>query len=177
MNRVITPFFREVFHTYLMHRVSYGEEPSWTGVATAGSETLMSRKFILLVEGNYNDEMITRRAFAKNEIEDHLIVVRDGQQAIDFIRQDQAGAPSLILMDLTLPKIDGLTVLKSLRENERTQNVPVVVLTASDDRSNIRKSHQLGVNSFIRKPVDFKEFVETIHQLGLYWLKLDDNLN
>jgi CheY-like chemotaxis protein len=146
----------------------------------------MSKNFVLLVEDNYNDELLTRRAFGKNKIADHLVVVRDGEQAIDFLRgaaansspeAENSNVPSLILLDLKLPKLDGLAVLKRIRENEATRNVPVVVLTSSDEEIDIRKSYDLGVNSFIRKPVDFNEFVETIHQLGLYWLKLGGTLS
>ncbi len=144
----------------------------------------MNQSFILLVEDNYNDELLTRRAFKINQMADRLMVVRNGEEALDFLRGVGAYAarateppPALILLDLKLPKMDGLAVLKNLRAAGETRSIPVVILTSSDEEDDIRKSHDLGVSSYIRKPVNFNEFVETVRQLGLYWLNLSDTMN
>lgn len=143
----------------------------------------MDTRFILLVEDNRNDELLARRALQKNSITTHLVVARDGVEAIDFImgtgsyaERDVRQQPSLVLLDLKLPKMDGLEVLRQLRAHEPTRHLPVVILTSSDEEQDVRKSYDLGVNSYIRKPVDFNEFVETVRQLGLYWLKLNDTV-
>jgi two-component system response regulator len=144
----------------------------------------MHQKFILLVEDNYNDELLTQRAFKKNQLASCLRVARDGAEALDFLLatgihsdRDPNHAPSLILLDLKLPKVDGLEVLRRIRANKRTHSIPVVILTSSDEEEDVRKSYHLGVNSYIRKPVDFNQFVEMVRELGLYWLKLGDTIN
>jgi len=144
----------------------------------------MNKRFVLLVEDNENDEALTRRAFKQNKMADRLVVTRDGAEALDFLLgggvhagRDLDQMPSLILLDLNLPKMDGLEVLRHLSAYERTKLIPVVILTSSDEEKDIRSSYQLGVNSYIRKPVDYDEFVETVRQLGLYWLKLNDTID
>jgi two-component system, response regulator len=142
------------------------------------------KNFILLVEDNPNDELLARRAFKKNAITHPLFVARDGAEALDFLlgtgahaRRDLNHMPILVLLDLKLPKMDGLEVLQRLRTHERTRDLPVIVLTSSDEDQDVRKSYALGVDSYLRKSVDFNEFVETIRQLGLYWLRLNDSVN
>lgn len=137
----------------------------------------MNEREILLVEDNPSDVALTRRAFAKNAIKNPLVVAEDGQQALDFLHgtgaQDGANAgdvPVLILLDLKLPRIDGLEVLRRIRAEPRTRRIPVVILTSSLEEHDIAAGYDLGVNSYIRKPVDFKQFAEVIGQLGLYWL-------
>jgi len=144
----------------------------------------MPNRYILLVEDNPNDELLTRRAFAQSKMSEQLVVAHDGAEAIDFLLgtgvhagRDARQTPSLILMDLKLPKLDGLEVLKRLRANEVTRDLPVIVLSTSDEEENVRESFQLGVNGYLRKPVDFKEFVRAIRELGLFWLKLNDKVS
>lgn len=143
----------------------------------------MNNRFVLLVEDNQNDELLTRRAFKKNNMADRLIVARDGVEALDFLLGTGSHAgrnldrmPALILLDLNLPRMGGLEVLRRVRCHERTKLIPVVILTSSDEEKDIRGSYQLGMNSYIRKPVDYNEFVETVRQLGLYWLELNDTI-
>lgn len=139
-----------------------------------------SDKIILLVEDNPDDEALTLRALKKNNIMNEVVVARDGVEALDYMfgtgahtGRDTSILPQVILLDLKLPKIDGLEVLKRIRENERTRLQPVVVLTTSNEDSDILASYKLGVNSYIRKPVDFSQFMEAVHHLGLYWLVLN----
>jgi CheY-like chemotaxis protein len=134
---------------------------------------------ILLVEDNPDDETLTRRALAKNNIQNEVIVARDGAEALDvlFGTGPHAGhptAPELILLDLKLPKIDGLEVLRRVRANEGTRLLPVVILTSSREERDLISGYGLGANSYIRKPVDFAQFVEAVRQLGLYWLVLNE---
>lgn len=143
----------------------------------------MNNRFVLLVEDNQNDELLTRRAFKKNNMADRLIVAQDGVEALDFLLGTGSHAgrnldrmPALILLDLNLPRMGGLEVLRRVRSHERTKLIPVVILTSSDEEKDIRGSYQLGMNSYIRKPVDYNEFVETVRQLGLYWLELNDTI-
>jgi two-component system response regulator len=133
--------------------------------------------FILLVEDNADDVELTLRAFRKSKILNEIVVVRDGVEALDYLfgTGTHAGRnpktnPEVILLDLKLPKIGGLEVLRRLRAEEQTRRIPVVVLTSSNEERDILTSYDLGANSFVRKPVDFAQFVEAARQLGLYWL-------
>ena len=138
----------------------------------------MRRKSILLVEDNPDDEALTLRALRKHDLADEVVVVRDGAEALAFIYEaTRAGddhLPELVLLDLKLPKVDGLQVLKMLREDEHTRRLPVVVLSSSSEDRDIAQSYDLGANSYVRKPVDFQEFIEAVKQLGLYWLVLNE---
>jgi CheY-like chemotaxis protein len=143
----------------------------------------MLEKIILLVEDNEDDILLTERAFKKNNIVNKIIVCRDGEEALDYLfRQGpfaelpESETPQLILLDLKLPKLGGLEVLKALRQNERTKLLPVVVLTSSREEADIVESYSLGANSYIRKPVDFEKFSMAIRQLGLYWLVLNESV-
>jgi two-component system response regulator len=138
-----------------------------------------SQRMILLVEDNPDDEALTRRALAKNNIQNEVIVARDGAEALDVLfgtgpHAGRATAPELILLDLKLPKIDGLEVLRRIRANEGTRLLPVVILTSSREERDVISGYGLGANSYIRKPVDFAQFVEAVRQLGLYWLVLNE---
>lgn len=135
---------------------------------------------ILLVEDNPDDQKLTLRALKKNNITNDIVVAEDGAQALDYLfgtgqfaGRDVRDRPALVLLDLKLPKVDGLTVLARVRADERTRMVPVVVLTSSAEEQDLLKSYELGVNSYVRKPVDFLEFVNAARQLGVYWLILN----
>lgn len=137
----------------------------------------MESKTILLVEDNPDDEALMLRALKKNRIANEVVVARDGAEALDYLfatgqfeGRDAGEAPQLVLLDLKLPKINGLEVLQRLREDHRTKYVPVVVLTSSSEDRDIIRSYDLGANSFVQKPVDFNEFMEATRQLGSYWL-------
>jgi two-component system, response regulator len=137
---------------------------------------------ILLVEDNGDDVEITLRAFRKSNVPSEIVVVRDGVEALDymFAAGTHAGQmtkpqPDVILLDLKLPKVSGLEVLRRLREEERTRRVPVVVLTSSNEEKDIQSSYDLGANSFVRKPVDFTQFMEVARQLGQYWLGINES--
>ncbi|MFP4385233.1 MAG: response regulator [Spirochaetia bacterium] len=141
----------------------------------------MKDRYILLVEDNQDDVDLTLRAFKKNNIGNQTVVVRDGAEALDFIfargefsRRDPSHIPIVILLDLNLPKIDGLKVLKAIRENPVTRLIPVVVLTTSKTEADIVNSYSMGANSFIQKPVDFKKFTEVVSNFGLYWLLINE---
>ena len=134
----------------------------------------MRGKIILLVEDNPDDEALMLRALKKNNIANEIVVAHDGQEALDFLASRPAEQlPELVLLDLKLPRIDGLEVLKRMRADERTKHVPVVVLTTSVEQRDIVSSYEFGANSFVQKPVDFSEFVEATRQLGTYWLLLN----
>ena len=141
----------------------------------------MNNKTILLIEDNPSDIDLTKRAFAKAHIVNDLVVVEDGQDALDYIfckakyaHRDINQLPALILLDLKLPKIDGLEVLRRIRTAEIIKRLPVVILTSSKEEQDIAISYDLGVNSYIRKPVDFNQFAEAIKHLGLYWLVINE---
>lgn len=136
-------------------------------------------KIILLVEDNEDDELLTIRALKRNNILNEVVVARDGAEVLDYLFNEECDAgkdivmPEVVLLDLNLPKINGLEVLKRIRENERTKYLPVVVLTTSNEEQDKIESYKLGANSYIRKPVDFDQFSEAIRQLGVYWLVLN----
>lgn len=141
----------------------------------------MNIKTILLVEDNPDDVRLTKRALKQNNITNELIVVNDGVEALAYLGRistapagGDAVLPSVILLDLKLPRLDGLEVLKRIRADERLKLLPVVVLTSSKEEFDIVKSYDLGANSYIRKPVDFEQFNEAVRQLGLYWLLLNE---
>ena len=134
---------------------------------------------ILLVEDNPDDVELTLRVFRKYHIINKIIVARDGEEALEILFNSRKGVPEeerpdLILLDLKLPKIDGLEVLRQIKGHSRTQPIPVVILTTSKEERDLIKSYQLGANSYIRKPVNFDNFIEVIRQLGLYWLMLNE---
>jgi two-component system response regulator len=140
----------------------------------------MRERNILLVEDNPNDEELTLRALKKNNILNKVIVVRDGAEALDYLftrgayaSRDPAEMPQLVLLDLNLPKIGGLEVLQSLRADERTKLIPIVILTSSREDRDLIAGYTSGANSYIVKPVDFLQFSEAVRQLGLYWLVLN----
>lgn len=135
----------------------------------------MDTKTILLVEDNPDDELLTLRALRANHLGNDVQVARDGAQALEYLLgegHEGRPLPELVLLDLKLPKIDGLEVLQRLRANARTRRLPVVVLTSSREEQDIIASYELGANSYVRKPVDFEQFLEAVRQLGLYWLVL-----
>ena len=136
---------------------------------------------ILLVEDNPDDVELTLRALKKQNISNRIEVVRDGAEALDFIfctgqyeHRSMENAPKLVLLDLKLPRVDGLEVLEKMKTDPRTKAIPVVVLTSSREERDIVESYKLGVNSYITKPVDFEQFSESVRQLGLYWLLLNE---
>ena len=130
---------------------------------------------ILLVEDNEDDIELTVRAFAKSGVANDLAVARDGEEALAYLhRDDGQPLPEVVLLDLNLPKVDGLEVLRRMRADPRTRRLPVVVLTSSNEEHDMLTSYELGANSFVRKPVDFARFVEAARQLGLYWLMLNE---
>jgi len=141
----------------------------------------MGDKIILLVEDNANDEALTLRALKKNNIQNQVVVTRDGAEALDYFfgtgayaGRDMRVMPTVTLLDLKLPKIDGLEVLRRLRADERTKLLPVVILTSSREEQDLINGYRLGANSYMRKPVDFAQFSEAVRQLGLYWLVLNE---
>jgi two-component system response regulator len=142
---------------------------------------MSSSKTILLVEDNPSDADLTRRALFRGHISNELVVAEDGQEALDYLRgegrytgRNLAETPAVILLDLKLPKVPGLEVLRAIRSDPRLRRVPVVILTSSREEEDIGAGYDLGVNSYVRKPVDFKEFQVAIENLGLYWLILNE---
>lgn len=134
----------------------------------------------MLVEDNPDDEELTRLAFEECRLANKLVVVRDGQEALDYLfasgmyaDRDPKEMPQLTLLDLKLPKVDGLEVLSRMRADERTRLLPVVILTSSKEEQDLVESYSLGANSYIQKPVDYNQFIEAVHQLGMYWLVLN----
>lgn len=141
----------------------------------------MNEKHILLVEDNPDDVELTLRALKKNNILNEVVVAHDGAEALDYlfgtgasVGHDNTVMPEVILLDLKLPKIDGLEVLRRLRANDRTMLLPVVILTSSKEEKDLINGYKLGANSYIRKPVNFDQFAEAVKQLGLYWLVLNE---
>jgi two-component system, response regulator len=141
----------------------------------------MREKVILLVEDNPDDEALTLRALKKNDIQNQVVVARDGAQALEYLfgtgerkERDPKVSPELVLLDLKLPRVDGLEVLRRIRADERTRLLPVVILTSSKEQRDLVEGYGYGANSYIRKPVDFGQFVEAVRQLGLYWLVLNE---
>jgi CheY-like chemotaxis protein len=140
----------------------------------------MGKPLILLVEDNPDDEALTLRALRKSNVANEVVVARDGVEALDYLfatgtheGRDPGAMPQVVLLDLKLPRVDGLEVLRRMRADDRTRFLPVVVLTTSTEQKDIVDSYNLGANSYIRKPVDFVQFSESVQQLGLYWLLLN----
>ena len=140
-----------------------------------------SNKAILLVEDNPDDEALTLRAFRKNNIRNEVVVARDGAEALDYIfargrfaGRSVADLPQVVLLDLKLPKVDGIEVLRQLRGDPRTRVLPIVVLTSSKEERDLSECYRLGCNSYVRKPVDFDQFIDAARQLELYWLLLNE---
>jgi two-component system response regulator len=141
----------------------------------------MSDKIILVVEDNPDDEELTLRALRKNNIKNEVVVARDGGEALDFLfgtgaygGRDVGDLPQVVLLDLKLPKLDGMEVLRRIRADERTRLLPVVILTSSKEERDLIEGYRSGANSYVRKPVDFEEFMDAARQLGLYWLLLNE---
>jgi CheY-like chemotaxis protein len=141
----------------------------------------MNPKIILLVEDNPSDIGLTQRALAKSHVANELVVAEDGQEALDYLfgigkhtGRDVSQAPALVLLDLKLPRVDGLEVLRQIRLDPRTSRLPVVILTTSKEELDVAQSYDLGANSYIRKPVDFTQFAQAVEHLGLYWLVLNE---
>jgi two-component system response regulator len=141
----------------------------------------MSSKHILLVEDNPDDEFLVVRELKKHNVVNEISVVRDGEEALQYLfgegkysDRDTSRLPAIVLLDLKLPKIDGLEVLRRVRADERTRTLPVVVLTSSDEEADVIQSYQLGANSYVRKPVDFDQFRKAVRELHLYWILLNE---
>ena len=141
----------------------------------------MASNSILLVEDNPDDEALTLRAFRKNNVTNDVVVARDGAQALEYLfgtgpyaSRDVSVAPQVVILDLKLPKIDGLEVLRRMRASPQTKLLPVVILTSSNEERDRLEGYGLGANSYVRKPVNFSEFLDAVRQLGLYWLLLNE---
>ena len=141
----------------------------------------MNNRLILLVEDNTDDEELALRAFERGQVGNPIVVARDGVEALDYLfgtgphaGRDSAAMPAMVLLDLKLPRLDGLEVLRRIRSDQRTRCLPVVVLTSSREEQDVVESYSLGANSYVRKPVDFGEFVDAVRHLGMYWLLLNE---
>jgi two-component system, response regulator len=166
------------------HYVRRGTRGAWELVETLAPRRDrggMSDGVILLVEDNPDDELLALRALRKNNVMNEVVVARNGVEALDYLfasgphaGRDTSTMPRLILLDLKLPKVDGLEVLKRLRSDERTKLLPVVILTSSKEREDMLEGYGLGANSYVRKPVNFEQFVKAVEQLKLYWLGLNE---
>jgi two-component system response regulator len=164
--------------------VRKGSRDAWETVETLSptrDRGGMSNGVILLVEDNPDDELLALRALRKNNVMNEVVVARDGVEALDYlfatgphVGRDTSTMPRLILLDLKLPKVNGLEVLKRLRSDERTRLLPVVILTSSKERKDMLDGYGLGANSYVRKPVNFEQFVRAVEQLKLYWLGLNE---
>ncbi len=135
----------------------------------------MPTQLIVLVEDNPDDEALTLRALKKQNVANDIVVLRDGVEALEFLLSPDKPLPHLVLLDLKLPKVDGLSVLQRLRNEPRTRLLPIVVLTSSDEEKDVIDGYRLGANSYIRKPVDFNQFSDAVRHLGLYWLVLNQS--
>ncbi len=142
----------------------------------------MENRVILLVEDNPDDEALTLRAFKKSNVLNDVVVARDGVEALDYLfgegkyeGRDTSVQPELVLLDLKLPKIDGLEVLRRLRADPRTELLPIVILTSSSEEQDMIQGYSLGANSYVRKPVDFVQFYDAVRQLGVYWLVINES--
>ena len=133
----------------------------------------MNHTFIALVEDNADDEALTMRALKKHSIANEIVVLRDGVEALEYLLAPDRPLPQLVLLDLNLPRINGLEVLQRLRNEPRTKLLPIVILTSSNEERDLIEGYRLGVNSYVRKPVDFIQFSDAVRQLGLYWLVLN----
>ena len=166
------------------HFVGRESKDAWELVETLAPERKrheMNNGVILLVEDNPDDELLALRALRKNKIPNEVVVARDGVEALDYLfasgpyaGRDTTAMPRLILLDLKLPKVNGLEVLKRLRSDERTRLLPVVILTSSKERRDMLDGYGLGANSYVRKPVNFEQFIKAVEQLKLYWLGLNE---
>ena len=141
----------------------------------------MSNRAILLVEDNPDDRLLAIRALKRNNIANEIVEAKDGEEALDYLfangayaDRDATKQPQVVLLDLKLPKVDGLEVLQRMRANPLTQRTPVVVLTSSNEQKDLIASYDFGANSYVRKPVDFEQFIEAARQLGMYWLVLNE---
>ncbi len=141
----------------------------------------MEIKTILLVEDNPSDVALTRRALEKSRIKNKMVVVEDGAEALDYLfctgtyaDRDPCDLPTVVLLDLKLPKVDGLEVLRRLRSNDKTRRLPIVIMTSSKEDVDVASAYDFGANSYIRKPVDFNQFAEAVNHLGLYWLVINE---
>ena len=166
------------------HYVRRGNKDAWERVETLAPGRVrggMSDGVILLVEDNPDDELLAMRALRKNKVTNEVVVAHDGVEALDYLfasgpyaGRDTSTMPSLILLDLKLPRVNGLEVLKRLRSDERTRLLPVVILTSSKERKDMLEGYGFGANSYVRKPVNFEQFVRAVEQLKLYWLGLNE---
>lgn len=141
----------------------------------------MPKKTILLVEDNPDDELLTRMALQENNLLNEIVVAHDGVEALDYLfgrgryaGRDLNDRPQVVLLDLKLPKLDGLDVLRAIRADDRTKFLPVVILTSSNEEQDLLAGYSFGANSYVRKPVDFHQFTDAVKQLGLYWLLLNE---